>query len=68
VTIREINQDDPDFFVHDNLKMAARAALIIHPECPKDYAMVIHQALARNYISLRSHVYDKELVWEELCK
>lgn len=68
MTIREINQDDPNFFVYDKLKMAARAALVIHPECPKNHALIIHQALSRNYISLRSHVYDKELVWEELSK
>ena len=52
----------------DYIKNNDNFTLVIHPECPKDHALIIHQALSRNYISLRSHVYDKELVWEELSR
>ena len=68
ITIREIKQGDPGFYITDGMRIASRAGLYIHPECPKEHAMFIHQALSRNYISLTSHVHDSELVWEELNK
>ena len=67
-TIREIRQGDPGFYITDGFTVAGRAGLVIHPECPKEHALFIHQALSRNYISLTSRVYDNELVWEALSK
>ena len=66
--IQEIREGDPGFYISDGYAIAGRAGLIIHPECPKDHAFYIHQAIARKYISLTSRVYDHELVWEELSK
>lgn len=66
--IKEIREGDPGFYISDGMTIAGRAGLVIHPECPKDHAFYIHQAIARKYISLTSRVYDRELVWEELSK
>ena len=66
--IKEIREGDPGFYINDGMAVAGRAGLVIHPECPKDHAFFIHQAVARKYISLTSRVYDHELVWEELSK
>ena len=68
INIREIRQGDPGFYITDGMHIAGRAGLYIHPECPEGHAVIIHQALSRNYISLVSHVHDSELVWEELNK
>lgn len=66
--IKEIREGDTGFYISDGMTIAGRAGLVIHPECPKDHALFIHQAIARKYISLTSHVYDHELVWEELSR
>ena len=66
--IREIREGDPGFYINDGMTVAGRAGLVIHTECPSEYAVVIHQAIARKYISLTSRVYDNELMWEELSK
>lgn len=66
--IKEIREGDSGFYISDGHTIAGRAGLIIHPECPKDHAFYIHQAVARKYISLTSRVYDHELVWEELSR
>lgn len=66
--IKEIREDDPGFYISDGMTVAGRAGLIIHPECPKDHAFYIHQAVSRKYISLTSRVFDHELVWEELSR
>ena len=68
INIREIKQGDPGFYITDGMRVAGRAGLYIHPECPEEHAIVIHQALSRKYISLVSHVHDSELMWEELNK
>lgn len=66
--IKEIREGDPGFYISDGMTIAGRAGLVIHPDCPKDHAFYIHQALSRKYISLTSRVYDNELMWETLSK
>lgn len=66
--IREIKQDEPGFYISDGRRIAGRAGLYIHPECPKTHAFYIQEALSRKYISLTSNVFDNELIWEKLSK
>jgi hypothetical protein len=66
--IRNIKQNDPEFYINDGLQTVGRAVLTIHTECPESHAIYIHQALSRGYISLACNVKDNELVWETLSQ
>lgn len=66
--IRNIRQDDAGFYITDGLRIAARAGLEISPECPKDVAYTIQQAMSKKWITFVANIKDNELLWETLNK
>ncbi len=66
--IRNIRQDDPGFYIHDGVVVAARAGIEISPDCPSHEAFVIRQAFAKGWIRLIANVKDNEMIWEILSK
>lgn len=63
---RSIHQGDPGFYISDGLSVIARAGIEISPDCPHDYARMIQTAFTKGWIKNIAHVYDHELMWEEL--
>jgi anthranilate/para-aminobenzoate synthase component I len=64
--IRTIGQDDPGFYIHDGITVAARAGVVIDSKCPRYEEETIRRAFSLGYIRLVANVKDNELMWEEL--
>lgn len=68
MTIKTIKDGDPNFFVTDGVRVAARAAIEITPDCPRGSAELIHMAFREGWIRVIAHVPERELVWEALSQ
>jgi len=64
--IRTIKKDDPKFYIMDGSIMSPRAGFEFSPSCPKEYKMIIQQALQYGYLKPVAIVKDNELFWDAL--
>jgi len=65
-TIKTIRQDDPDFHLHNGFLMAPRAGFEISNKCPKQYKLMIIEAIKNGWLQPVAYMKESEYVWEQL--
>jgi hypothetical protein len=66
-TIRTVRQDDPLFTFTDGIVVAKRAGLHVLPECPAEYATIIHEAIRNGWLKPVAYMRDNEMAFEILA-
>ena len=65
-TIKTIRQDDPDFHIHNGFLMAPRAGFEISNKCPRQYKLMIIEAIKNGWLQPVAYMKESEYVWEQL--
>jgi hypothetical protein len=65
-TIKTIRQDDPDFHIHNGFLMAPRAGFEISNKCPRQYKLMIIEAIKNGWLQPIAYMKESEYVWEQL--
>jgi len=65
-TIKTIRQDDPDFHIHNGFLMAPRAGFEISNDCPRQYKLMIVEAIKNGWLQPVAYMKESEYVWEVL--
>ena len=65
-TIKTIRKDDPDFIIIDGIVMAPRAAFEISNDCPRQYKLMIMEAIKNGWLQPVAYMKESEYVWEQL--
>ena len=65
-TIKTIRQDDPDFHIDNGIVMAPRAGFEISNKCPRQYKLMITEAIKNGWIQPVAYMKESEYVWEKL--
>ena len=64
--IREIRQNDSDFYITDGVKLSPRAYIEISDMCPVNIKLAIQRAMTDGYLKTVACVKEKDYVWEKL--
>ena len=67
-TIKTIRQDDPDFIIDDGIIMAPRAGIEISNDCPRQYKLMIMEAIKNGWLQPVARVTERELIFAGLTK
>jgi hypothetical protein len=65
-TIKTIRKDDPDFHIHCEFLMAPRAGFEISNDCPRQYKLMIIEAIKNGWLQPVAYIKESEYVWEQL--
>jgi hypothetical protein len=65
-TIKTIRKDDPDFHIHNGFLMAPRAGFEISNDCPRQYKLMIIEAIKNGWLQPIAYMKESEYVWEQL--
>ena len=65
-TIKTIRKDDPDFIIINGIVMAPRAGFEISNDCPRQYKLMIMEALKNGWLQPVAYMKESEYVWEQL--
>lgn len=65
-TIKTIRKDDPDFHIHNGFLMAPRAGFEINNDCPRQYKLMIVEAIKNGWLQPIAYIKESEYVWEKL--
>ena len=65
-TIKTIRKDDPDFIIINGIVMAPRAGFEISNKCPKQYKLMIIEAIKNGWLQPVAYMKESEYVWEQL--
>lgn len=64
--IKTIKQNDPDFHIDNGIVMAPRAGVEISNSCPRQYKLMIMEALKNGWLQPVAYMKENEYVWEKL--
>jgi len=64
--IKTIRQDDPDFQIDNGFVMAPRAGFEISNDCPRQYKLMITEAVKNGWLQPVAYMKESEYVWEQL--
>jgi len=64
--IKTIRQDDPVFHIHNGFLMAPRAGIEISNDCPRQYKLMIVEAIKNGWLQPVAYMKESEYVWEQL--
>ena len=64
--IRTVRHNDDDFIITDGLVMTPRAGFEISSDCPSNYKEIIRECINHGWLKPVAHMYDSELMWEQL--
>ena len=64
--IKTIRQNDPDFHIDNGIIMAPRAGVEISNSCPRQYKLMIMEALKNGWLQPVAYMRENEYVWEKL--
>lgn len=64
--IKTIRQNDPDFHIDNGIVMAPRAGVEISNSCPRQYKLMIMEALKNGWLQPVAYMKENEYVWEKL--
>lgn len=64
--IKTLRSGDSKFMLTDGTVMSPRAGFEISMECPKEYKMIILQAIKYGWLNPVAHIYNKELTMDAL--
>ena len=65
-TIKTIRKDDPDFTIINGIVMAPRAGFEISNDCPRQYKLMIIEAIKNGWLQPVAYMKESEYVWEVL--
>ena len=65
-TIKTIRKDDPDFTIINGIVMAPRAGFEISNDCPRQYKLMIVEAIKNGWLQPVAYMKESEYVWEVL--
>jgi hypothetical protein len=65
-TIKTIRKDDPDFTIINGIVMAPRAGFEISNDCPRQYKLMIMEAIKNGWLQPVAYMKESEFVWEKL--
>ena len=63
---KTIRQDDPDFQIDNGFVMAPRAGFEISNDCPRQYKLMIMEAIKNGWLQPIAYMKESEFVWEQL--
>jgi hypothetical protein len=64
--IKTIRQDDPDFQIDNGFVMAPRAGFEISNDCPRQYKLMITEAVKNGWLQPVAYMKESEFIWEKL--
>ena len=64
--IKTIRKDDPDFQIDNGIVMAPRAGFEISNDCPRQYKLMIMEAIKNGWLQPVAYMKESEYVWEQL--
>jgi len=64
--IKTIRKDDPDFRIDNGIVMAPRAGFEISNDCPRQYKLMIIEAIKNGWLQPVAYMKESEYVWEQL--
>ena len=64
--IKTIRQNDPDFHIDNGIVMAPRAGVEISNSCPRQYKLMIMEALKNGWLQPVAYMKETEYTWEKL--
>lgn len=64
--VRTIRQGDPLFTIEDGFVRYQRAGIHVLPECPPEYATIIHEAVRVGWLKPVAYMVDHEVTFETL--
>ena len=64
--IKTIRQNDPDFHIDNGIVMAPRASVEISNSCPRQYKLMIMEALKNGWLQPVAYMRETEYTWEKL--
>lgn len=67
-SIKTVRQSDSDFMLHDKITVCPRAGFEINASCPREYRLIIQECIQHGWLKPVAHMYDHELVWDQLSK
>ena len=65
-TIKTIRKDDSDFMIDNGIVMAPRAGFEISNDCPRQYKLMIMEAIKNGRLQPIAYMKESEFVWEKL--
>ena len=66
--VRTIRQEDPNFMIQDRLTVTPRAGFEISNTCPRQYKLMIMEAVKNGWIQPVANLTERELIFMGLTK
>jgi hypothetical protein len=66
--IRTIRQEDPNFTIQDGLTITPRAGFEISNTCPRQYKLMIMEAIKNGWLQPIANLTERELIFMGLTK
>ena len=66
--VRTIRQEDPNFMIQDRLTVTPRAGFEISNTCPRQYKLMIMEAIKNGWLQPVASVSERELIFAGLTK
>ena len=66
--IRTIRQEDPNFIIQDGLTITHRAGFEISNDCPRQYKLMIIEAMKNGWLQPIANLTERELIFMGLTK
>ena len=66
--IHTIRQEDPNFTIQDRLTIAPRTGFEISNDCPRQYKLMIMEAIKNGWLQPVARVTERELIFAGLTK
>lgn len=64
--IKTIRKDNPDFQIDNGIIMAPRAGFEISNDCPRQYKLMIVEAIKNGWLQPIAYMKESEFIWEKL--
>jgi hypothetical protein len=66
--VHTIRQEDPNFTIQDGLTITPRAGFEISNDCPRQYKLMIMEAIKNGWLQPLASVSERELIFAGLTK
>ena len=66
--VRTIRQEDPNFTIQDGLTITPRAGFEISNNCPRQYKLMIMEAIKNGWLQPIANLTERELIFMGLTK
>ena len=66
--IHTIRQEDPNFTIQDGLILTPRAGFEISNDCPRQYKLMIMEAVKNGWLQPIANLTERELIFMGLTK